>query len=359
MLSERRAWSVHAFVTNDPDAWEVLYNHPDEDWGLAVIQEILADLGYEPGEPDGDMGPLTRAAMRAFLGLAEGEPVENNAAFRKQLFGAYMSGRHDIDLPPERFVEPGYMGCGEFNPAVDEGGAREKNRRVTFFFVHPDRVPKLPCAFADVGPCKKQMVSLASRHTPTFRCSFFDSFASRCTGAGTTRDIIVLFHVPPGAREDRQALEDWYVLTCDEPVFYHRTLYAADAEVVAPNRMALVFRETPLAGRFTLRHFYDGDSDYVVFEGRTHSDLLEHIDESELPDEDVPMVADEDEAFDDEVEVLEDEAEGFGEDGTEARSAPPVADAEDGEEGLDEPDPDADETWVDSIELFIPGAHAS
>ncbi len=63
-LSERRAWSAYAFIANDTDAWETLYNHDDEDWGVAVIQEILSDLGYDPGPVDGDLGDKTKAAMR-------------------------------------------------------------------------------------------------------------------------------------------------------------------------------------------------------------------------------------------------------------------------------------------------------
>ncbi|NBB84995.1 MAG: OmpA family protein [Bacteroidetes bacterium] len=179
-LSERRAWSVYAFVTNDPDAWEVLYNHPDEDWGLAVLQEILADMNHYAGKIDGDMGSATRSAMRAFLGLPDDAPVQNDAAFRWQLFDAYMASKHDIKLAPDRFIQDGYMGCGEFNPLSSEDQIDEASRRVTFFLFHPDRLPPLPCAYADVAPCQKQMVSLDYRHTETFQCSFYDSLAQKC-----------------------------------------------------------------------------------------------------------------------------------------------------------------------------------
>jgi len=183
-LSERRAWSVHAFIANDADAWETLYNHPDEDWGLKVVQEILADLGHYFGPLDGDWGPQTRAALRSFLGLPEDATVKNDVATRRAVFAAYMAGKHDIDLPPERFMEPGYMGCGEFNPVEEEGGTLEANRRVTFYLFHPDRLPNLPCAFADLAPCKRQMVSPSLRHRETFRCSFYDSLACRCPSDG-------------------------------------------------------------------------------------------------------------------------------------------------------------------------------
>ncbi len=177
-LSERRAWSVHAFVTNDVEAWETLYQY--ENWGMEVIQEILADLGYDPGSIDGERGSKTSAAMRSFLALPEGTPISNDASFRKRLFASYMTSKHDIDLPRERFMDPGYMGCGEFNPVEKAGGECEANRRVTFYLFHPARLPKLPCAFADVGPCQRQRVSPDLRFQASFGCSFYDSLSERC-----------------------------------------------------------------------------------------------------------------------------------------------------------------------------------
>lgn len=179
-LSERRAWSAHAFIVNDPEAWETLYNHPDEEWGVPVVQEILADLGHYDGSLTGSLDAATRDAMRSFSGLAEDAPVSNDADFRRALFSEYMSSKHDIHIAKERFVDPGFMGCGEFNP-LEEGEPRnETNRRVTFFLFHPDRVPNLPCAFADTAPCHRQMVSLENRHSETFKCSFYDSLARSC-----------------------------------------------------------------------------------------------------------------------------------------------------------------------------------
>ena len=188
-LSERRAWSAYAFIVNDPDAWETLYNHEDEKWGLAACKEILAHLGHDPGPIDGAMTAATRDAMRAFQGLGEDAPISNDAAFRKALFTAYMGGEHDIDIPAERFLEPGYQGCGEFNPITDTQAADEANRRVTFYLFHPERLPNLPCGFANLAPCKRQMVSLDSRHVETFRCSFYDSLAKRCPSENPTPPV--------------------------------------------------------------------------------------------------------------------------------------------------------------------------
>ena len=183
-LSERRAWSVHAFILNDAEAWETLYNHPDEDWGVAVVQEILTDLGHDPGGIDGDLGPASKAQMRAFLGLPDDAPVKNDAAFRAQLFFAYMGGMHDIKIEKDRFLDTGHMGCGEFNLLQDDDAANPRNRRVTIYAFHKDRPPNLPCAFDDTTPCKKQMVDGEHRHQTGFACSFYDSLAGHCPGEG-------------------------------------------------------------------------------------------------------------------------------------------------------------------------------
>lgn len=225
-LSERRAWSVHAFVTNDTDAWEVLYNHPDEAWGLAVVQEILADLGHDPGAIDGDLGAQTRTAMRSLLGLPEQAPVQNDAAFRKQLFAAYMASKHDIDLPPERFMDPAYMGCGEFNQVTGDEKEAEQNRRVTFFFFHPERVPTLPCAFADTGPCSKQIVTIQYRHNERYRCSFFDSLSRECRGKThppTARPTIHFVEVAPALQgaADVDDVNTWGGASFSPPLGHH------------------------------------------------------------------------------------------------------------------------------------------
>ncbi len=183
-LSERRAWSVYSFILNDADAWETLYNHPDEDWGVAAIQEILTDLGFDPGGIDGDLGPATQAQMRAFLGLPDGAPVQNDASFRKQLFAAYMGGKHEIKIGKGRFLDPGHMGCGEFNLLEAGEAANPRNRRVTIYAFHKERPPVLPCAYDDVLPCKKQMVDTDQRHQIGFSCSFYDSLAGHCPGEG-------------------------------------------------------------------------------------------------------------------------------------------------------------------------------
>lgn len=115
-LSERRAKSVYAFITDDVDTWEQLYNQ--ESWGVATIQAILLELGHDPGPIDGIMGSQTEDAMRDFLGVPPNTPVKNDAPFRKKLFAAYMTGIRDVEISVDRFMEPKHMGCGEYNPGV-------------------------------------------------------------------------------------------------------------------------------------------------------------------------------------------------------------------------------------------------
>lgn len=178
-LSERRAKSVYAFITDDAETWEDLYK--EEDWGTKAIQEILKDFddpAFDPGPVDGIYGQKTREAVRNYQ-EARGLSVDGIAGpqTRKQLFSDYMTGKHDVKVTADQFMEPKYMGCGEFNPVVPTEEAAEVNRRVVFFFFHPDRLPNLPCAIGDIDPCKKQYIA---DQPDGFQCSYYDSLACRC-----------------------------------------------------------------------------------------------------------------------------------------------------------------------------------
>lgn len=178
-LSERRAKSTFAFIVNDADTWEVLYNA--ENWGARVIQEILLDLGFDPGLIDGIYGPHTQAAIEEYQ-QARGLAVDGVAGpqTRKKMFLEYMTSKHDIQVTSDQFMDPRHMGCGEFNPVAETAAAHEPNRRVTIFLFHKDRLPKLPCKFVDLAPCRKQISPPSPRFVDTFQCSFFDSLARDC-----------------------------------------------------------------------------------------------------------------------------------------------------------------------------------
>lgn len=175
LLSERRAKSVFAFIVNDVNTWEQLAAHPNEQWGRNEDNQMLADQGFDPAtnpnavrdyqtarglNPDGIVGPITR----------------------RQLITDYMSGKHDLQITADQFMDPKHMGCGEFNPKVETDAANEDNRRVTFFLFHKDRLPVLPCPTTpgDLAPCKRQIAASGPRHVASFKCSFFDSIAFKC-----------------------------------------------------------------------------------------------------------------------------------------------------------------------------------
>jgi len=184
-LSERRAKSVYAFITNKPEIWEALYQ--EEGWGIKSVQEILADMGgdYDPGPVDGVDGPRTQAAVKNFQ-RDYGLTIDGKAGAktRAKLFGDYMAGKHDVDAGDDAFMDPKHMGCGEFNPVEDTEEPSEPNRRVTFFLFHPDRIPKLPCKHADLGPCRRQITPPLPRYRDNFHCSFYDSIARKCPCEG-------------------------------------------------------------------------------------------------------------------------------------------------------------------------------
>lgn len=180
-LSERRARSVYAFIINDENEWEKLYK--EEDWGIRVVQEILKDFGgdFDPGPVDGVNGPKTKKAVRNYQearGLMPNGVADS--ATRKRMFKEYMTGKHDIELGPDRFMDPKHMGCGEFNPVKETEQAHEPNRRVMFYLFHKERPPKLPCQHGNLAPCTKQKTPPEPRHTPTFKCSFYDSLSRKC-----------------------------------------------------------------------------------------------------------------------------------------------------------------------------------
>lgn len=165
-LSERRARAVHAFLTfgRDPEGavaeWDALRREPkpgkkrlaEDGWGAREYQWMLQDLGFYPGRIDGDHGPMTDDAVRAFRcarGLPPGTKVDD--AVWDALIRAYL-GQDGFNVPPDRFfpncaAEPlKWLGCGELDPTDPPGVATEQAhrpyRRVELLFI---RGAALPC----------------------------------------------------------------------------------------------------------------------------------------------------------------------------------------------------------------------
>src|SRR3954465_11302506 len=96
-LSDRRAKSAYAFVTNNTAIWEALYN--EEKWGLTAVQEILADLGFYKGPTDGKDSPGTQQAIKDFqLSKGESDTGSNDKPTRELLFTDYMTVKHDVKI---------------------------------------------------------------------------------------------------------------------------------------------------------------------------------------------------------------------------------------------------------------------
>ena len=74
-----------------------------------------------------------------------------------------MTGKHDIEVDADRFMEPKHMGCGEFNPLIETEQPEEENRRVTFYLFDEARLPNLPCRAGDLGPCHIQTQDQTAR----------------------------------------------------------------------------------------------------------------------------------------------------------------------------------------------------
>ncbi len=189
-LSERRAKSAYAFVTDQPDIWEQLFQQ--ESWGMAILQDILRDLGHDPGPSDGIQGDQTTAAIKSFQ-ASRGLTVDGVAGVstRRQMFLDYMTGKHNVRVDDSQFFPPKFMGCGEFNPLVEpnehelanngQGRApgNEPNRRVVFYLFR--REPRtLPCQLRALGPCKTEIAKPGERRNPLLACAFYDGIAEKC-----------------------------------------------------------------------------------------------------------------------------------------------------------------------------------
>jgi|GEM_PF-1425760 len=177
-LSERRAQSAFAFITNDVEIWEKLYGV--DKWGLKALQSILKDLGHYHGAVDGADGPKTQAAFTAFRKSAGVfESGKEDPATRKSLFATYMKGKHDIKIDASRFCKVAgnlWMGCAANNQTKQSKEAAPENCRVAFILIVPNKnfPVHFPCQDGNEVACQAQCKKAGKRSGAGIGCMFYD-----------------------------------------------------------------------------------------------------------------------------------------------------------------------------------------
>jgi hypothetical protein len=162
-LTDRRAQAVYAMLTGDLDLLDKVAR--DDDWGLAEYQAMLRTLGNNPTAIDGELGPMTSAAIRAFRreynegvyhedsrprahgNLPEGEALDE--ATKTAIRDAYQALTGG-EVPVEHFHGPKFSGCAFFNPFKPD---ERLSRRVTLAIYDEDRPTEFPCTEGDHAAC--------------------------------------------------------------------------------------------------------------------------------------------------------------------------------------------------------------
>ncbi|MFN8475292.1 MAG: OmpA family protein [Anaerolineae bacterium] len=163
-LSERRARSVFAYLTVGRDAasrtaalaeWNAIRQRRPggelpsvrDNWDVREYQHILQDLRFYAGRVDGQNGPTTRDAVRAYRcakGLPPGDTVDDQTW--EALIADYL-GQDSFGIPADRFLPNcsgeslKWLGCGEEDPVDNRPTAWRPNRRVELLFIHADALP--------------------------------------------------------------------------------------------------------------------------------------------------------------------------------------------------------------------------
>ncbi|HKP94348.1 MAG TPA: peptidoglycan-binding protein [Fibrobacteria bacterium] len=186
-LSERRAHSAFAFITQDAAAWEKLY--VVEKWGLKALQSLLKDLGHYHGASDGQDGPKTQAGFKAFQkGAGLPESGTEDSGTRKALFAAYMKGKHDIKIDASRFCKVAgnpWMGCAGNNQVKEGREAAPENGRVAFILIVPNKhfPVHFPCRDGNEAACQAQCRKAGKRSAAGIQCAFYDELVREVTPA--------------------------------------------------------------------------------------------------------------------------------------------------------------------------------
>jgi hypothetical protein len=152
-LSQERADSLAAFLTDQTAPWEAFFDPAKEEkkrWGTREIQMMLSAVpergsGFYKGTIDGSNGEGTKKAIRDFQ-TAEGIVPANGVADAptlKQLIFKYMD-EDETTLPAGISITT--VGAGESFPDVETGDGVRKadNRRTEIFFFDGPITPPPP-----------------------------------------------------------------------------------------------------------------------------------------------------------------------------------------------------------------------
>jgi outer membrane protein OmpA-like peptidoglycan-associated protein len=177
-LSERRAQSAYAFITNDAATWEKLYGL--EKWGLKALQALLKELNHYHYIVEGKDGPKTQEAFKAFqkeAGLPE--TGQEDATTRTALFAAYMESKRDVEIDASRFRKVAgnpWMGCAAHNQIKEGMEAAPENRRVAFVLITPSKhfPVHFPCRDRSEAACRGQCEKAGKRSALGIKCTFYN-----------------------------------------------------------------------------------------------------------------------------------------------------------------------------------------
>jgi outer membrane protein OmpA-like peptidoglycan-associated protein len=188
-LSERRSRAVHAALTAEAAEWDILRRPATgalpsvrDTWDTREYQFMLQALGFYRGNVDGQHGPQTSAAVKAFReskGLPAGTTVDDAvwAALIQDYLGQGVPAIGADRLLPNCPGQPlAWLGCGEQDPVKNTEAAWRPNRRVELLFV---RATALPCAPAEPVTLKLPPPGLQwclpAGGDPNHRCCFVTS----------------------------------------------------------------------------------------------------------------------------------------------------------------------------------------
>jgi hypothetical protein len=346
-LAGRRALSVYALLTHQPDLWEHLWKTSSKAKGdhwtqrhlLMILGEFFSPATGKPyfsGKPTDAVTKETDAAIRAFQGdHALTADADAGPKTRAKLFELYMELLTEgvdtaaaeggqvakISLTKEQFLGKGedpngkadYQSCSEFNPAVvlskkdvkalsDEDRNHENagNRRVTLYIFEQGTeidLGKWPCPTIKEGPdkCKKRFWSdgeerrSASEERRTFdgtQNTFACRFYQRIAGdSPCERPTSITFSVQLifDLPSEEEPAAQTFTLASTDDV-YHQTLEASAINRLNEKSAVLEFTGIRRGKSYTLTYDLDDDTTVAIFTAVPLDDLDDHGEDTTAPE---------------------------------------------------------------------------